>query len=235
MERKYRVAVVAVVMALAAVAAPGVVAAQSGQPRTLDSFVGVWEGSANTPNGDVALRSVFKVENGKLGGTIESSMGAIPVVSTAIAGDKLVVTIDFQGTPGTLACLLNGDRIDGIWEVGGDTGSFWLTRGGAGKAASGGDAIAGTWAGDVQIAGQAMPFTLVLRQAGETLAGEIRSEAGAVPLASVSWKDGTLQLAFPYTGGEPVTMTAQLLEGKLVGVVDYNKSEATGTFTAVKK
>jgi len=57
----------------------------------------------------------------------------------------------------------------------------------------------------------------------------------AVGFTSGSWKDGALQLGFPYTGGEPVAMGARLQDGKLVGVVDYNKSEATGTWTAARK
>ncbi len=61
------------------------------------------------------------------------------------------------------------------------------------------------------------------------------SATGKVPLTSGSWKDGALQLAFPYTGGEPVVMGATIQDGKLVGVVDYNRGEASGTWTAAKK
>ena len=77
-----------------------------------------------------------------------------------------------------------------------------------------------------------MPFSMELRVSGDTVAGEMISGAGKVPLTSGSWKDGALQLGFPYTGGEPVTMGAKLQDGKLVGVVDYNRGEATGTWTA---
>ena len=49
MVRTFRVAVVAVVMTLAALALPGMAAAQAGQPVTLESFAGVWEGTAQTP------------------------------------------------------------------------------------------------------------------------------------------------------------------------------------------
>jgi hypothetical protein len=228
-------AVVAAAMVLAVVALPAGAAAQAAPPVTLESFVGVWEGAAQTPNGDVTLKSAFKVEGGKLVGLIESSMGPIPVASAALADDKLAVTIDFQGTPGTLACKLQGNRIDGTWEVGGNSGSFWLARGGAGQAATNGDAVTGTWAGEVQIAGQVVPFSLMLRSDGNALAGEVASAEGKSPLVSASWKDGTLQIAFTYSAGEPVTMTAQLQDGKLVGTVDYNKGEAAGTFSAVKK
>ena len=232
--RRNRVVAVVTAAVLAGAAFPGVSAAQAAQPVTLESFAGAWEGAAQTPNGEVALRSAFKVEGGKLVGTIESSMGPIPVTASALEGDKLLLTIDFQGASGTLACKVQGNRMDGVWAIGENTGSFWLARGGSAGAAAG-DSVVGTWAGEVEIAGQVMPFSLVLRATGEALAGEVTSAAGAVPLGSASWKDGTLQLAFPYTAGEPVTMTAQLKDGKLFGAVDYNKGEAVGTWTASRK
>jgi hypothetical protein len=58
---------------------------------------------------------------------------------------------------------------------------------------------------------------------------------GRVPLTSGSWKDGTLAIAFPYAGGEPVSMGAKLQDGKLIGVFDYNAGEIQGTWSASKK
>jgi hypothetical protein len=216
---------------LAALAAPG--AAQTpAQPVTLESFAGSWEGAAQTPNGDVSLRSVFTVAGGKLTGTIESSMGPIPVAAAAIQADKLVVTIDFQGTQGTLTCTLNGARVEGVWELGGNGGAFWLARPGAAPSA---DGVVGAWTGEVQLAGQAVPFTLTLRETAGALAGEIGSADGAVPLSKASWTDGTLLIEFTYVGGQPVSMTAKMDGGKLSGSIDFNKGEATGTWTAARK
>jgi hypothetical protein len=226
---------VALAMALAALAWPAPASAQGSQPVTLGSFAGVWEGSAQTPNGDVSLRATFKVEDGKLAGAIESSMGPIPIVNSAFADGKLTLSFDLQGGAGTLGCVLNGDRIEGVWEFGGNSGPFSLARPAAGGLAVPGDPISGAWTGEVDIAGQLMPFSMELKLNGETVSGDMISAVGRVPLTSGSWKDGALQLAFPYTGGEPVTMGAKLQDGKLVGVVDYNRSEATGTWTASRK
>ena len=231
----FRVAMAATVMVLAAVGLPAVAAARPVQPVTLESFTGAWEGSAQTPNGEVALRSDFKVVDGKLTGKIESAMGPIPVTAAALTGDKLVLTIDFQGTPGTLNCALTGSGIEGVWEVGSNSGPFRLARPGVVGGGIAGDPISGTWAGEVDIAGQIMPFSMDLRLSGETVSGEMISAAGKVPLTSGTWKDGAIQLGFPYTAGEPVSMGAKIQEGKLVGVVDYNKGEATGTWTAARK
>ena len=60
----FRVAMAATVMVLAAVGLPAVAAARPVQPVTLESFTGAWEGAAQTPNGEVALRSDFKVVDG---------------------------------------------------------------------------------------------------------------------------------------------------------------------------
>ncbi len=235
MVRTCRVAVLGVAMALAALQPPAAAAAQAAQPATIDAFAGVWEGSAQTPNGDVSLRAVFSVQEGKLGGAIESSMGQITVVTSAFADGKLTLSIDLQGGAGTLGCQLMGNRIEGIWEYGSDTGPFWLARPGTGNTAGAGDPISGIWVGEVDIAGQIMPFSMDLRLSGEAVTGEMISAMGKTPLAGGSWKDGALQLAFPYTGGEPVVMGARIQDGKLVGVVDYNRGEATGTWTAAKK
>jgi hypothetical protein len=233
MVRTFCVAMAAAVMTLAAAAPPAMAEAQTAQPVTLESYAGVWEGSAQTPNGDVTLRATFTIQDGRLGGAIESSMGALPIVSSAFADGKLTITFDFQGTAGTLGCTMLGSGIEGVWEVGGNSGTFRLSRPGAGNGA--GDPISGTWVGEVDIAGQLMPFSMELRLSGETVAGEMISAVGKVPLASGTWKDGALQLGFPYTAGEPVSMGAKLQDGRLVGVVDYNRGEATGTWTAARK
>ena len=231
----YRVAALGMAMALVALASPASAAAQAAQPATLEAFAGVWEGSAQTPNGDVALRATFTVQDGKLGGTIESSMGQITVVTSTFTDGRLTMTIDLQGGAGTLACQLTGNRIEGTWEYGSNTGPFRLARPGTADGGSAGDPISGTWAGEVDIAGQIMPFSMDLRVTGGTVAGEMISAMGKVPLTSGTWKDGALQMAFPYTGGEPVVMGATIRDGKLSGLVDYNRGEASGTWTAAKK
>ena len=226
------------VLFVTAAALPG--SAQAPAAPKLESLAGVWEGSAQTPNGDLSLRGELTFVDGKLGGAIESSMGRIQITGASFTDDKLTMSIEFQGAPGALGGKVQGSRIEGVWEVSGQTGPFWLARpGSAGAAASGvapgGDPISGEWVGEVMIGGGAIPFSMVLRLTGETVTGEVTSSTGKVPLASGGWKNGTLLLAFPYVGGEPVSMGAQLQDGKLAGVVDYNRGEATGTWSASKK
>jgi hypothetical protein len=238
MVRSTRRGFVAVMGALVLAAMAGTAAAEGrdGQAAALASLEGVWEGSAQTPNGEVSLRATLKIQDGKLGGTIESSLGVIPITAGVLDGDKLTMTIDFQGGAGTLTGKVAGSKIEGVWEVAGSTGPFALAKGGAPAAApAAGDPVSGTWTGEVQIAGQIMPFSMMLRLSGETVAGEMTSGAGSIPISAGTWKDGALQIAFPYTAGEPVTMGAKLDGAKFVGIVDYNKGEATGTWTAARK
>ncbi len=97
------------------------------------------------------------------------------------------------------------------------------------------DAISGTWAGEAMVQGQPMAITLYLKLAGDAVTGEIESPMGRVAFTSASWKEGTLTLAFPYSGGEPVTMVGKLEDGRLAGMFDYNGGELQGTWSAARK
>src|SRR5512137_1772329 len=97
------------------------------------------------------------------------------------------------------------------------------------------DPISGEWEGEAMVQGQPMPITLSLKLAGEAVTGEMGSAMGRVPLTSGAWKDGTLTLAFPYSGGEPVTMVGKLEDGKLAGMFDYNSGEVQGTWSASRR
>ncbi len=197
MVRMFRMAVVAVVMTLvAALALPGGAAGQAGQPVTLESYAGAWEGTAQTPNGDVSLRATFRIQDGRLGGVIQSSMGPIPVVASAFADGKLTMTIDFQGGSGTLGCRLQSDRMRASGRSAATAGPSRSPAPGQGVSPMPAMRSSGTWAGEVDIAGQLMPFSMELRLSGEAVAGDMTSAAGKVPLASGSWKDGALQLGF---------------------------------------
>ncbi len=214
------------------------VAAQVPAQGTAESIVGLWEGTAQTPEGPLPLKAAFTLTDGKLGGTIESSLGSITIQTASLTDGKLAVGMEFQGSAGTLAGVVQGPRIEGTWELPGSNGTFVLTRPGAGGAAAAsaaGDPISGNWDGEVSISGQLMPFSMALRLSGDEVTGQVTSGQGSLPLANGAWKDGTLLLTFPYVSGEPVSMAGQVQDGRLSGVVDYNRGEATGTFTAARK
>ena len=213
-------------------------AAQTPDPVKAEDLVGAWEGVAQGANGDVGLSASFTFKDGKLGGTIDSSMGRVDITSAALADDTLNMTIDMQGMPGTLKGKVQGSRIDGVWVVGEQSGPFVLTKS-SGAATPGtaapADPVSGEWEGEAVVQGQPMPFTLTLKLNGDTVTGEMASSMGKVPLASGAWKDGTLLITFPYVGGEPVSMGGQIQAGKIAGVLDYNNGEMQGTWTATRK
>ena len=234
MGRGARIGAAVMVAVVALATAPGVALAQT-PAGTIESLAGVWEGTAQTPQGDAALKAVFAVADGKLGGTIESSMGPIGISSSSLVDGKLTIGIEYEGSAGTLSGTVRGSSIEGVWEVAGASGTFVLRRPAAGGLDAAADGVSGAWEGEAVVAGQVAPFVLTLRMTGETLTGEISSPAGATPLTSATWKDGTLRVAFPYAAGEPIAMSGELKDGKLAGVVDYNGGEASGTFTAARK
>ncbi|HOG29669.1 MAG TPA: hypothetical protein PLN93_13910 [Vicinamibacterales bacterium] len=216
------------VLAAASAAADGI---QAQPPAALESLAGTWEGAAQTPDGEAVLKAVFTVVDGKLSGVIESSLGPIAVGTAMLADAKLTIAFEYQGSPGTLTGTVQGSRIEGVWAVMDASGTFALSR----RDERASDPISGDWEGEASVAGEVMPFSMSLRVSGEIVTGEISSAAGAVPITSGSWRDGVLALAFPYLAGEPVTMSGALKDGRLSGTVDYNRSEAVGTFSAVRK
>jgi hypothetical protein len=218
---------------------PGAVSPQ----QTIAAAAGTWDGVAQTPNGDMAVRMVLVHQGGKLTGAMDTPLGALTVTGSTLTADVLELGFELQGSPGVLSGKLSGDKYEGSWSTGSDSGPFALVRTPAGGARPGApapaavaDPISGEWSGETSVGGLVMPFTLIVKLSGETVAGEIVSGAGdRVPLTTGAWKDATLQITFPYTGGEPVAMRGQIVEGKLTGVVDYNRSEMQGTWSAIKK
>ena len=223
--------------ASAAVAqAPAAPAAPPPSDAALKAVTGVWDGVAQGPNGDVSLHVELAVQDGKLGGFIDSSMGRIAILSAALTEDRLTMTIDVQGAAGTLTGKVQGPKVDGMWEVGGQSGPFTLNRpGAAAVAAPAGDPLTGVWSGEVAMAGQVIPFTMTVKVAGEAVSGDIGSDAGKAPITSGTWKGGTLTIAFTYVDGAAIGLAGQITDGKLSGVIDYNKGEMSGTWAASKK
>ncbi len=208
--------------------------AEPAKPVTLDDLAGSYEGMA-TGDEDLPINVVLRVEGGKLVGTITTPTDVLQVLGATLAEDKITLAIDLSGMAGSLAGRYEAGTFIGAWEVAGQAGNFAIKKTGPAPASSAGDPISGEWVGEAIVQGGGMPFTLVLRLAGENVTGEIGSAQGSSPLASGSWKSGTLAITFAYMSGAPVAMGATLQEGRLVGVLDYNTGETQGTWSAVRK
>jgi hypothetical protein len=178
----------------------------------------------------------LQAADGKFTGTIGTPGMVLTVVDGKLEGDVLTLTMDAEGMAGTMTGKVAGDTIEATWTVASESGTVSLTRAAAAApTAPGGDPLAGEWVGEAMVQGQPMPITLILKVAGDVVSGEMQSAMGQVPLTSGSWKDGTLAMAFPYAGGEPVTMGGKIQDGKLGGVFDYNSGEIQGTWWAARK
>lgn len=114
-------------LAMMVAAAAGAQTAQAVAPKDI---VGLWEGAAQTPNGEVALKVEFALKDDKLTGTIESSMGSMPVTSVTLTDDGIAMEIEVQGSPASLAAKVQGKRMEGTWTLGADSGPFALTKSG---------------------------------------------------------------------------------------------------------
>ena len=207
------------------------------------SLAGIWDGVAQTPNGDMPVHMVLTHQDGKITGLMDTQMGTLTITGSALTGDVLELGFEMQGSAGGLSGKVAGDKYTGSWSVGADSGPFAVTRvpaAGAAPAAPAAavavaDPISGEWNGESVAGEQTVPFAMTLKLSGATVTGDVTTQGFTVPLTSGGWKDGGLLLVFAFPSGESVSMRGQLVDGKLTGVFDYNNGEIKGTCTAVKK
>jgi hypothetical protein len=193
-------------------------------------------------------------EKGVLTGTIEHAQGSvINVTGSSITGDKLTLNIDMGGSPGTITGTMKGDRFEGTWTMGAESGSVIVTRatGQAEKPAAekppadaatpakpamvpGADPLTGAWDGVTGNGDMSVPFTMNLKLEGEKVTGDISSEQGSVTFNPGAWKDGALSITFEFSGMGTVTMVGAMKEGKLVGTMDFG-GQMQMSWAAVKK
>ncbi len=208
----------------------------AGATQKPEAVAGSYEGTAVGPDGSpLSLRVDLKYADGRFTGLVDAQAAQLSIVGGALDGDTLTLTIDSGGMAGVMSGKVAGDRIEGTWTLGEMSGTFAVGRQGGAPSVAADDPISGVWAGEVDVQGQAMPFTLTLKLSGDAITGDIESAMGKVPLSGGNWKDGTLTITFPYVGGEPVSMGAQLKDGRLVGIVDYNTGELQGTWAASRR
>ncbi len=217
-------------LAVAVLAMPVALEAQAPAP-TAEAVAGAWEGLSRGTNGELPVKVDLKYVNGAFAGVVGTPWMVVSITGGSLQGDTLTLSLEVEGTSGTLTARLQDGTLAGSWQVGAETGTVVLSR----PAVPAGDPVTGEWDGEAMVQGQPMPISLSLKLSGETVTGEITSAMGRTPLVAGSWKDGTLTIAFPYVGGEPVTMVGKVQDGKLAGVFDYNSGEAQGTWAAARK
>jgi hypothetical protein len=153
---------------------------------------------------------------------------------------------DAGGNEGTVTATLDGDKITGKWELGGQGGGLELKRAGMASAsaapkpaapaaapAAGGDPISGEWDATADAGGTSLPFTLKLKLDGDKVTGTSESAQGTATLSKGSFAANKLSFNLDTPNGA-IAMTALLKDGKLVGDFDF-AGQMTGKWEAKKK
>src|SRR5215211_5058749 len=105
--------------------------------KPADTLSGKYEGVAKSDQiGDIPLTVEIKNDNGKLSGKIDTPQGPAAITSGTYADGKLTMKFDAGGNEGTVTATVNGDKISGKWELGGQGGPLELKRSGSGGTTS---------------------------------------------------------------------------------------------------
>ena len=211
-----------------------------------DTLSGKYEGVAKSDQmGDIPLTVEIKNDGGKLSGKIDTPQGPAAITGGTFDNGKIVMKFDAGGNEGTVTAMLDGDKISGKWELGGQGGPLELKRAGMAAAAApvsaaGGssasaspDPISGEWDAVADAAGTSFPFTLKLKLDGDKVSGSSDSAQGTAPLSKGTFSGNKLSFSLE-TGNGAIAMTAMLKDGKLNGDFDF-AGQMTGKWEAKKK
>lgn len=211
--------------------------------QTADTVSGKYEGLARGAEiGEMPITAEIKNESGKLTGKIDTPQGPAMITSGSIAGDMVTLKLDIGGNELLVTAKLQGNKLVGEWELAGQKGTIDLTRKDVAAAApaapaaaaqASGDQISGEWAGTADVQGTSVPFTLRLKLEGDKVTGESESPQGKAAISKGSWANDKLNLVIDTEMG-PITLSAMIKEGKLVGDIDV-ASQVQGKWEAKKK
>jgi hypothetical protein len=217
--------------------------------QTKDTLSGKYEGVAKSDQmGDIPLTVDIKNDAGKLSGKIDGPQGQFAITGGTYDNGKIVMKFDAGGTEGTVTAMLDGDKITGKWELGGQGGPLELKRAGSAAPATStaspapkketapmaGDPLSGDWDASADAQGTAIPFTLKLKLEGDKVTGSSESARGAVPLTKGTWTGNKLSFTIDVPDTGSISMTAIIKDGKLVGDFDL-MGQMTGKWEATKK
>jgi len=213
--------------------------------KAKDPVSGKYEGIAKSGEvGDLPLTAEFKNDNGKLSGKIDTPQGPIMITSGTYADGVVNMKADLGGNEVILTGRVKDGKMTGEWELGGQKGTFELTRKDAAATApaspaaapatpAAGNPITGDWDGTVDVQGNSFPITLRLKLDGENVTGEIEAPQGKTAISKGSYAANKLNITLNSDMGV-VTITGMLKDGKLVGDLDV-ASQVQGKWEAKKK
>lgn len=231
------------VIALLIVASSAVSAAALVQDKVTGKYKGIAKSEAM---GDLPITVDLKNTGGKLSGAIETAQGSAPITGGTVdeATGAVKITFDAGGTEGTVTATFKDGVITGKWDLGGMGGPLELKKDGAmatpapatPTAPAAGGAVAmvgGDWECSADVMGQAMPFTLKLKQEGDKITGESSSDQGTTPITNGKVMGNKLTFTLETPQGS-IGFTAEMKDGKLVGKYDF-AGQVTGDWSGKKK
>jgi hypothetical protein len=229
------------VIALLVIASSAISAAAFTEDKVSGKYTGVAKSDAM---GDLQITVNLKNTAGKLSGAIETAQGSAAITGGTVdeATGAIKMTFDAGGTEGTVTATFKDGAITGKWDLGGVGGPIELKKDGAMAAAApatapaaGGAAAsaAGDWDCTADVMGQAMPFTLKLKQEGDKVTGESTSDQGSVPISNGKIAGDKLTFSLESPQGT-IGFTATIKDGKITGKYDF-AGQMTGDWSGKKK
>ncbi len=90
------------------------------------SLAGTWDGSADTPDGNMAFQMLLQQNGDTLAGQIPMPDGNLALKKVSFSGGRLAFEVDYMGGTYRFEAALDGTRLKGKWSSvdGSDSGSF---------------------------------------------------------------------------------------------------------------
>jgi len=237
---------------LTALAAVILFAATTPVPAAAQSdAAGIWDVSFTTPNGPMTAALTLKKDGEKLSGSIAGPQGEVAVAGTQ-KEKAIVVNFSVQTPNGPFAIVMNGnqdgDAIAGTMDFGGQGQADWTGKRRAAQAAAasvpaGGGAqdqpadVAGAWALQIDLGGNAGTPSVTFKQDGEKLTGTYSSQVvGEHPITGTI-KGNAISFGFEASfegNAVKVTYSGTVDKDTMKGSVKFGDL-GEGTFTGKKK
>lgn len=211
-----------------------------------DKFTGKYKGVAKSDAmGDLPIEVNLKNTGGKLSGSIDTAQGSASITGGTIKDDgSFTMTFDAGGTEGKVEGTIKDGVVTGKWDLGGvggllnakmdgAAGSAPSTPAATAPAAGGAVAMTGDWAGEADVMGQAMPFTLKLTQDGNTLKGTSESDQGSVTLSNGKVEGNKISFTIEGPQGA-IVLTGVVVGNEIKGEYDF-AGQMKGAWKAKKK
>jgi hypothetical protein len=99
------------------------------QEKTHTSVAGVWKMTSETPDGDsLPWNLTIKQQDGKWAATSGTDQGETAVKDFTVTGNKIHFKAPYQDQDYDIDLTLTGDKLEGTWSGGSDSGKTSGTR-----------------------------------------------------------------------------------------------------------